>query len=522
MNKALVETGLHSYVQQSENGYTFYVDEASVEKNASRAADEKNASHPVSETPMRAYNLDKADKNYKGRHYSKAKQAALGEEVRRKIAGIDDKKEEDGRRHSAQKEDSQEEGGKSDLTDTDLSSKSSRSADSSLSALSAKTGVSVPESSEMSWGRCYTQKELEEATNLFSEMNVLGHGSHGIVYRGLLPNDTHIVLKDLSNNRGQAEKDFKLEVEAIGRVRHKNLVRLSGYYMEGSQRILVYEYIDNGNLGQWLHGPSGKSSPLSWDIRMKIIIGTARGLAYLHEGLEPKVVHRDVKPSNILLDSQWNPKVSDFGFAKLLGAGKSHVTTRVMGTFGYVAPEYVSTGMLTEKSDVYSYGVLVMELITGRVPVDRNRPAGEVHLIEWLKFMVGSRRTEEVADPNMVVKPSAKSLKRALLVALRCVDPDASKRPKMGHVVHMLEAADDNPFCQEPKFVEVYHQRSVKQLPTTLQKHKLFAIPTFMLAPKSNAMDKQGQIDPSCRGPSPKEGGFVGTIDRKATWKYER
>lgn len=245
--------------------------------------------------------------------------------------------------------------------------------------------------------------------------------------------------------RGQAEKEFKVEVEAIGRVRHKNLVRLLGYCAEGAHRMLVYEYVDNGNLEQWLHGDVGPCSPLTWEIRMNIVLGTAKGLTYLHEGLEPKVVHRDIKSSNILLDKQWNPKVSDFGLAKLLGSERSYVTTRVMGTFGFVAPEYASTGMLNERSDVYSFGILLMELISGRNPVDYSRPQGEVNLVEWLKAMVTNRNAEGVLDPRLPEKPSSRALKRALLVALRCVDPNAQKRPKMGHVIHMLEA-DDFPF----------------------------------------------------------------------------
>uniref|UniRef100_A0A7N0VMC0 non-specific serine/threonine protein kinase n=1 Tax=Kalanchoe fedtschenkoi TaxID=63787 RepID=A0A7N0VMC0_KALFE len=190
-----------------------------------------------------------------------------------------------------------------------------------------------------------------------------GEGGYGVVYRGVLPDGSLVAVKNLMNNKGQAEKEFKVEVEAIGKVRHKNLVGLLGYCVDGSKRMLVYEYVDNGNLEQWLHGDVGPSSPLTWEIRMKIAIGTAKGLAYLHEGLEPKVVHRDVKSSNILLDRKWIPKVSDFGLAKLLGSDKSHVTTRVMGTFGYVSPEYASTGMLNEASDVYSFGVLLMEII---------------------------------------------------------------------------------------------------------------------------------------------------------------
>ncbi|KAJ8900477.1 hypothetical protein K2173_025254 [Erythroxylum novogranatense] len=299
-----------------------------------------------------------------------------------------------------------------------------------------------PEVSHLGWGRWYTFRELEAATNGFCPENVIGEGGYGIVYRGILGDSTRIAVKNLFNNRGQAEKEFKVEADAIGRVRHKNLVRLLGYCEEGAYRMLVYEYIDNGNLEQWLHGDVGEISPLKWDIRMNIILGTAKGLAYLHEGLEPKVVHRDVKASNILLDRHWNPKISDFGLAKLLCSERSHVTTRVMGTFGYVAPEYAYTGMLNEKSDVYSFGILVMEAITGRSPVDYNRPKAEVNMVDWLKSMVSNRKSEEVIDPKLPEMPASKALKRILLVALRCIDPDASKRPKMWQVIHMLEADD--------------------------------------------------------------------------------
>lgn len=303
-------------------------------------------------------------------------------------------------------------------------------------------GIVVPEVSHLGWGHWYTLRELEVATNWFADENVIGEGGYGIVYSGVLVDNTKVAVKNLLNNRGQAEKEFKVEVEAIGRVRHKNLVRLLGYCAEGASRILVYEYVDNGNLEHWLHGDVGPSSPLTWAIRMNIVLGTAKGLTYLHEGLEPKVVHRDIKSSNILLDKQWNPKVSDFGLAKLLGSERSYVTTRVMGTFGYVAPEYASTGMLNERSDVYSFGILLMEIITGRNPVDYSRPEGEVNLVDWLKSMVTNRNAEGVLDPKLPEKPSSRALKRALLVALRCVDPNAQKRPKMGNVIHMLEADD--------------------------------------------------------------------------------
>ncbi|KAG8642630.1 probable serine/threonine-protein kinase At1g01540 isoform X1 [Manihot esculenta] len=305
-----------------------------------------------------------------------------------------------------------------------------------------------PDVSHLGWGRWYTLRELEVSTNGFADENVIGEGGYGIVYHGVLEDNAQVAIKNLLNNRGQAEKEFKVEVEAIGRVRHKNLVRLLGFCVEGSHRMLVYEYVNNGNLEQWLHGDIGPWSPLTWEIRMNIILGTAKGLTYLHEGLDPKVVHRDVKSSNILLDKLWNPKISDFGLAKLLYSGRSYIATRVLGTFGYVAPEYASTGMLNERSDVYSFGILIMEIISGRNPVDYSRPPDEVNLVEWLKKKVTERNTEGVLDPKLSEKPSSRALKRALLVALRCLDPNAQKRPKMGHVVHMLEA-DEFPLRED-------------------------------------------------------------------------
>ncbi|CAN4095005.1 unnamed protein product [Withania somnifera] len=213
-------------------------------------------------------------------------------------------------------------------------------------------------------------------------------------------------------------------------------------------RLLVYECVNNGNLEQWLHGAMQQHGYLTWEARMKILLGTAKALAYLHEAIEPKVVHRDIKSSNILIDDDFNAKISDFGLAKLLGAGKSHITTRVMGTFGYVAPEYANSGLLNEKSDVYSFGVVLLEAITGRDPVDYGRPAPEVNLVDWLKMMVGSKRAEEVVDPTIETRPSTAALKRALLTTLRCLDPDSDKRPTMSQVVRMLES-DEYPIPRE-------------------------------------------------------------------------
>lgn len=300
----------------------------------------------------------------------------------------------------------------------------------------------LPEFSHLGWGHWFTLRDLEVATDRFSKENVIGEGGYGVVYRGRLVNGSPVAVKKILNNIGQAEKEFRVEVEAIGHVRHKNLVRLLGYCIEGTQRLLVYEYVNNGNLEQWLHGAMSHRGYLTWEARMKVLVGTAKALAYLHEAIEPKVVHRDIKSSNILIDDEFNAKLSDFGLAKLLGAGKSHITTRVMGTFGYVAPEYANSGLLNEKSDVYSFGVVLLEAITGRDPVDYGRPAPEVNLVDWLKVMVGSRRFEEVVDPTIETRPPTTSLKRALLTALRCVDPDAEKRPIMSQVARMLESEE--------------------------------------------------------------------------------
>lgn len=315
----------------------------------------------------------------------------------------------------------------------------------SLSSYPVTVSSPLPEQTDLSqlgWGHWFTLRELELATNRFSKENIIGEGGYGIVYHGHLINGSPVAIKKILNNLGQAEKEFRVEVEAIGHVRHKNLVCLLGYCIEGTNRLLVYEYVNNGNLDQWLHGSRHQYGYLTWEARMNILIGTAKALAYLHEGIDPRVVHRDIKSSNILIDDRFNAKISDFGLAKMLDSGISHMKTRVMGTFGYVAPEYANSGLLSEKSDVYSFGVLLLEAITGKDPVDYGRPMQEVNLVDWLKMMVGSRSSEELVDPNIETRPSTSALKRALLTVLWCVDLDAHKRPGMGQVVRMLESEE--------------------------------------------------------------------------------
>ncbi|CAN6709513.1 unnamed protein product [Malus baccata var. baccata] len=244
-------------------------------------------------------------------------------------------------------------------------------------------------------GKKFSLKELEVATNGFSKQNLIGNGDYGIVYHGILFDNTRVAVKRLVSDRFQVD-DFIAEMEAIGFVRHKNLVKLLGYHIERAYR-----------------------------------------LAYLHEDIEPKILHRSLISSNVLLDHQWDPKVSDFGLAKLYNP-EWGIT--ILESLGYIAPEYASTGEFTEKSDIYSFGVLVMEIITGRRPIDRSQP--QPYVVEWLKSMVAGQKIACVVDPKMPEKPSPKELKRVLLVAYRCVDPDSEHRPQMGEVIHMLELRD--------------------------------------------------------------------------------
>ncbi|XP_057996147.1 probable serine/threonine-protein kinase At1g01540 isoform X2 [Hevea brasiliensis] len=300
-------------------------------------------------------------------------------------------------------------------------------------------GRSCPLVLNVGRGNRFALRDMDVVTNGFADQNVIGNGDYGVAYRGILLDATRVAVKRLFNKSCQA-KDFVAEVEVIGHVRHKNLVKLLGYCMEGGYRMLVNEYVDNGNLQRWLHGCPEQASPLTWGMRMNIIQGVAKGLAYLHEDIEPKIVHRNIKSSNILLDQHWNPKISDFGIVKLFGPEGNDIAARLMGKSGYLSPEYASNGVLDEKTDVYSFGILIMEIICGRTPVDHNHP--HVYLIDWLKSMVANKKIMYVADPKLAEMPSSKELKRILLLALRCADPNIKHRPTMGDVIHMLEPRD--------------------------------------------------------------------------------
>ncbi|XP_015622425.1 receptor-like serine/threonine-protein kinase ALE2 isoform X1 [Oryza sativa Japonica Group] len=283
--------------------------------------------------------------------------------------------------------------------------------------------------------------EIEKATNSFDDSTVLGEGGFGCVYQGTLEDGTRVAVKVLKRYDGQGEREFLAEVEMLGRLHHRNLVKLLGICVEENARCLVYELIPNGSVESHLHGVDLETAPLDWNARMKIALGAARALAYLHEDSSPCVIHRDFKSSNILLEHDFTPKVSDFGLARTArGEGNQHISTRVMGTFGYVAPEYAMTGHLLVKSDVYSYGVVLLELLTGRKPVDMSRPGGQENLVSWARpLLTNVVSLRQAVDPLLGPNVPLDNVAKAAAIASMCVQPEVAHRPSMGEVVQALK-----------------------------------------------------------------------------------
>ncbi|XWS11202.1 hypothetical protein CRYUN_Cryun38cG0063900 [Craigia yunnanensis] len=290
--------------------------------------------------------------------------------------------------------------------------------------------------------KIFNYRELCTATNSFNPDNQLGEGGFGRVYKGHVKNPNQVVaVKQLDRNGYQGNREFLVEVLMLSLLDHSNLVKLVGYCADGDQRILVYEYMANGSLEDHLLDLPPNKKPLDWNTRIRIAVGAAKGLEYLHETADPPVIYRDFKASNILLDEDFNPKLSDFGLAKLGPTGdKSHVSTRVMGTYGYCAPEYALTGQLTSKSDVYSFGVVFLEIITGRRVIDNSRPTEEQNLVTWATPLIKDRRNfTSMADPLLDGNFPVKNLHQALAVAAMCLQEEASVRPLMSDVVTALE-----------------------------------------------------------------------------------
>lgn len=287
----------------------------------------------------------------------------------------------------------------------------------------------------------FTFRQLAAATRNFRDECFIGEGGFGRVYKGRLDGIGQVVaIKQLNRDGNQGNKEFLVEVLMLSLLHHENLVNLVGYCADGDQRLLVYEYMPLGSLEDHLHDLPPDKEPLDWNTRMKIAAGAAKGLEYLHDKAQPPVIYRDFKSSNILLGVGFHPKLSDFGLAKLGPVGdKSHVSTRVMGTYGYCAPEYAMTGQLTAKSDVYSFGVVLLELITGRKAIDSTRPAAEQNLVPWARPLFNDRRKlPKMADPGLQGRFPTRGLYQALAVASMCIQSEAASRPLIADVVTAL------------------------------------------------------------------------------------
>ncbi|XP_039013218.1 proline-rich receptor-like protein kinase PERK13 [Hibiscus syriacus] len=287
----------------------------------------------------------------------------------------------------------------------------------------------------------FTYEELMEMTDGFARDNVIGEGGFGYVYKGRLSNGSPVAVKQLKVGSGQGDREFRAEVEIISRIHHRHLVSLVGYCISDNQRLLIYDFVGNKTLEHHLHG---KDMPvLEWPKRVKIAIGAAKGLAYLHEDCQPRIIHRDIKSANILLDDDFEAQVADFGLARLNDTSQTHVSTRVMGTFGYLAPEYASSGKLTDRSDVYSFGVVLLELITGRKPVDSTQPLGEESLVEWARprliQALESGDYSELVDPRLEKRYVESELLMMIEAAAVCVRHSSAKRPRMALVVRALD-----------------------------------------------------------------------------------
>ncbi|CAA2958699.1 serine threonine- kinase [Olea europaea subsp. europaea] len=284
--------------------------------------------------------------------------------------------------------------------------------------------------------KLFSYNSLRSATRHFHPSNRIGRGGFGVVYKGVLRDGTEVAIKTLSAESKQGNNEFLTEINMISRTRHANLVQLIGCCIEDANRILVYEYLENGSLASALLG-SKSNVYLDWPKRAVICMGTASGLAFLHEEAKPHIVHRDIKASNVLLDKDFNPKIGDFGLAKLFPDNVTHVSTRVAGTIGYLAPEYAVLAQLTKKADVYSFGVLLLEIISGKSSSKAAFGEELLVLLEWAWKLRNEGRILEIVDPDLIEYPRDQ-LTRFITVALFCTQSASQRRPDMKQVVTML------------------------------------------------------------------------------------
>lgn len=316
--------------------------------------------------------------------------------------------------------------------------------------LDASKGGNIPSLEELdnklyqnSTVRVFSYNELKVATRNFRPDSTLGQGGFGIVYKGWIDEMEGagfkvVAVKVLNQNGSQGHREWLTEVNYLCQLHHAHLVKLMGYACEDEHRLLVYEYMARGSLENHLFRKT--ALPLTWSQRMSVALGAAKGLAFLH-GSERPVIYRDFKTSNILLDSEYTAKLSDFGLAKDGPEGdQTHVSTRIMGTYGYAAPEYVMTGHLTARSDVYSFGVVLLELLTGHRSMDKKRPPGEQNLVEWAyPYLRDKRKLLQIVDPKLDGQYSVRGLQKAASLSYHCLSHNPKARPLMSDVVETLE-----------------------------------------------------------------------------------
>uniref|UniRef100_A0A5B7CCH5 non-specific serine/threonine protein kinase n=1 Tax=Davidia involucrata TaxID=16924 RepID=A0A5B7CCH5_DAVIN len=333
----------------------------------------------------------------------------------------------------------------------DLSSSSGKVSSASMPQ-TPRTEGEILQSSNL---KGFTFSELRTSTRNFRPDSVLGEGGFGSVFKGWIDEQSLaatkpgiglvIAVKRLNQEGFQGHKEWLAEINYLGQLRHPNLVKLIGYCLEDDHRLLVYEFMPKGSMENHLFRRGSYFQPLSWSIRMKVALGAAKGLAFLHN-TETQVIYRDFKTSNILLDSNYNAKLSDFGLARDGPTGdKSHVSTRVMGTYGYAAPEYLSTGHLTARSDVYSFGVVLLEMLSGKRAMDKNRPSGEHNLVEWAKpYLTNKRKIFRVLDVRLEGQYSVDQALKVANLALHCLCTEPKLRPNMDEIVTALEQLQDS------------------------------------------------------------------------------
>jgi serine/threonine protein kinase len=342
--------------------------------------------------------------------------------------------------------------GESSTTDGKYSSSSSSKVSSLSTPQTPRSECEILQSTNL---KNFSLSDLKLATRNFRPDSVLGEGGFGSVYKGWIDENSFaaakpgsgivIAVKRLNQESFQGHKEWLAEINYLGQFIHPNLVKLIGYCLEDEQRLLVYEFMPRGSLENHLFRRDSRVQPLPWSIRMKVCLNAAKGLAFLHNA-ETKVIYRDFKTSNILLDSDYNAKLSDFGLARDGPTGdRSHVSTQVMGTHGYAAPEYLATGHLTVKSDVYSFGVVLLELLSGRHAVDQNRPSGQHSLVEWAKpYLTNKRRLLQVLDTRLDGQYSLSRAQKIANLALQCLTVEPRSRPTMDEIVTTLEQLQDS------------------------------------------------------------------------------